>query len=89
MATKNSTSTLMRANRPTAPLPPAAVSALARLELAFAPAPLDPSARLKAVAAECRSRSAAAVTAEDFEQLLCVQDELAMCRCQLAAKAGA
>lgn len=53
---------------PTAPLPPAAVSALHRLQ---------------SVEAECRRRSAAAVTSEDYEQLLCVQDELAMCRCRL------
>lgn len=37
MATQNSTSTLKRADHPTAPLPPFAEGVLRRLELAFAP----------------------------------------------------
>jgi len=57
----------------------------AKSHAAECPGPLvDPSARLDEVAAECRRRSATAVTAEDFDRLLCVQDEMAMCRCQLA-----
>lgn len=61
---------------PTAPLPPAAVSALHRLELA-----LIPAVRLQSVEAECRRLSASAATSADFDALLCVQDELAMRRC--------
>lgn len=63
---------------PTAPLPSAAVAALHRLAVAF-----DPMARLESVSAECRRSSAAAETSADFDALLCVQDELAFCRCQL------
>lgn len=33
----------------------------------------------------CRHLSAKATTSEDFGRLLRVQDEMAMCRCQLAA----
>lgn len=78
MAKQNSTSTLSRADHPapTAPLPPVAVAAMHRLAVA-----LIPAARLESAQAECRRRSAAAVTSEDYELLLCVQDELAMCRC--------
>jgi hypothetical protein len=63
---------------PAASLPIAAADALARLELA-----LDPAARLASVQSECRRLSAVAETVADFDALLCIQDELAMCRCRL------
>lgn len=136
--------TATRTNRPTAPLPPAAVSAMARLERAFLPVPLDivravahyeaatarydelvarpasglspaevdalgfaqqtvaealailadhgrldliapaeAAARYRQAASHCRRLVATA----DFDACADVQDEMAMCRCQLA-KAG-
>lgn len=69
---------------PTAPLPPAAADALYRLELA-----LNPAARLEAVVSERRRLSASASTTADFDQILCLQHELAMCRClAMAARYG-
>jgi hypothetical protein len=66
---------------PTAPLPPAAADALARLERGYA-------SRADRVAARLARLSASAVSTDDFDRLLCVQDELAMCRCQLIGAAS-
>jgi len=61
----------------TAPLSPAAVEALARLELGVT------ALRYRDAADHCRAASAAG----DIEGCLAAQDEMVMCRCQLA-KAG-
>jgi len=45
----------------------------------------DLLARHEWVSARCRRLSAAAKSGDDFKDLLAVQDELSMCRCQLAA----
>lgn len=47
--------------------------------------PVAAVALLGAAATSCRRLSATAVSADDFDQLLCVQDELSMCRNLLAA----
>ncbi|MGW4825460.1 hypothetical protein ACWEP4_42955 [Streptomyces sp. NPDC004227] len=47
----------------------------------------EAASRYKTASADCRRRSATASTASDFDRLLCAQDEMAMCRCQLV-KAG-
>lgn len=59
---------------PTAPLPPAAVAAL-RLELRLA------AVRYRDAAEDCRAASAAG----NIDGCLAAQDEMRMCRCQLAA----
>lgn len=59
----------------TAPLPPAAVEALRSLELRVA------AVRYLDAAEHCRALAASA----DFDGCLAAQDEMAMCRCQLAA----
>jgi hypothetical protein len=47
--------------------------------------PVVTVALLSNAMAECRRLSATATTAADYDRLLCLQDEMAMCRCQLAA----
>lgn len=47
--------------------------------------PVVAAARHGGAEAACRRLSATAETAADFDRLLCLQDEMAMCRCQLAA----
>lgn len=42
-----------------------------------------PAARLRAVQADCRRRSACATSSADFDALLNVQDEMKFCRCEL------
>jgi hypothetical protein len=54
---------------PTAPLPPAAIEALSRLERGYA----SPADRL---AARVARLSAVAVSSADFDRLLAAQDEL-------------
>ncbi|MFI9598896.1 hypothetical protein ACIHCX_03275 [Streptomyces sp. NPDC052043] len=76
----------MTALIPTAPLPPASLEAKARLEQRLAPELMAAMVSRSAdVSATCRRLSATAVTSADFDQLLCVQDELAMCRCRIEA----
>ncbi|MFE6429343.1 hypothetical protein ACFVOB_28280 [Streptomyces rochei] len=59
----------------TAPLPPAAVEAMARLELRLT------AVRYLDAADHCRALAACA----DFDGCLAAQDEMRMCRCQLVA----
>jgi hypothetical protein len=68
----------------TAPLPPAALSAMARLEQALA-GPLAADTLTRFEAASAHYRRVATAPAVDFDSLLCAQDEVTMCRCQLAA----
>ncbi|MFE4420401.1 hypothetical protein [Streptomyces sp. NPDC056817] len=76
----------MNTATPTAPLPPSALEAKARLERRLAPELMAAMVSRSAdVSATCRRLSATAVTSADFDQLLCVQDELAMCRCLIEA----
>jgi len=58
---------------PTAPLPPAATEAMARLELRLA------AVRYLDAADHLRELSAV----DDFDGCLAAQDEMRMCRCQL------
>jgi hypothetical protein len=74
VATTDLIGTPERAVHPTAPLPSAAVEALARLQRGYVSEADRLSARLARL-------SAAAQSSADFDRLLCVQDELAMCRC--------
>ncbi|MFD5566621.1 hypothetical protein [Streptomyces cadmiisoli] len=64
---------------PTAPLPPTALDALASLLLALAPELA--AARYRSASAHCRAASAVS----DIDSCLALQDEMAMCHCQLAA----
>ncbi|MFD1309833.1 hypothetical protein [Streptomyces kaempferi] len=73
--------TATRTETPTAPLPPAASAALAKLEQAMPPLELVFAAtRYRAATARCRALAAAG----DYEGCEYVRDEMAMCRCQLA-----
>jgi hypothetical protein len=65
----------MSATFPTAPLPSPAVEALNSLELRLT------AVRYRNAAEHCQALAAAA----DFDGCLAAQDEMAMCRCQLAA----
>lgn len=70
--------------RPTAPLPPAASAALAKLEQVLPPLELVFTAtRYQAAAARYRLL----VDCGDYDGCLDLGDEMAMCRCELA-KAG-
>ena len=67
-----------------AALPQPARDAMRRLELALAaPAVVRAVTRYEIASAHCRSLSVD--PAADYDELLCIQDEMAMCRCKLAA----
>lgn len=74
------------ATRPTAPLPPAAAEALARLQSAFAgPSVPDIAARHAAASRTCQqlSHSSDWMAPAEFDRLANVQDELAMYHSQI------